>query len=78
MNMVKSLFPQAMQARDVKGLVITILVYAIVAFVAGLIFGLLDNIPLLGFVFGLVGWVIGVYCAVGIIVSLLVFLNVVK
>ena len=78
MNMIKSLFPQAMQARDVKGLVVAILIYAVVAFVAGLVLGLLDNIPLIGFVFGVIGWAIGVYCAVGIIVSLLVFLNIVK
>ena len=78
MDMIKKFFPQAMQARDVKGLVIAILIYAVVNFVGGLVLGLLDAIPLVGFVFGVLGWVLGIYCTVGIIVAILVFLKVVK
>ena len=78
MNMIKSFFPQAMQAHDVKGLVIAILIYAIANFVVGFVLGLLNNLPLVGFVFGIIGWVVSIYCAVGIIVSILVFLKIVK
>ena len=78
MDFIKKLFPQAMQANDLKGLLIAILIYAIVNLVGGFVLGLLDNIPLVGFVFGLVGWVLGIYCAVGIIVSILVFFKIVK
>ena len=78
MDMIKKLFPQAMQANDVKGLIIAILIYAVVNFVGGLALGLLDAIPLVGFVFGIIGWALSIYCAVGIIVSILVFLKIVK
>lgn len=78
MGFIKSLFPQAMQAKDLKGLLIAILIYVIVNFVGGFVFGLLSKIPLLGFVFGLVGWVLSIYCAVGIIVAILVFFKIVK
>ena len=78
MDLIKKFFPQAMQAQDVKGLLIAILIYAIVNFVGGIVLGLLDGIPLVGFVFGVIGWALGIYCAVGIIVVLLVFLKIVK
>jgi len=78
MSLIKSLFPQALQARDLKGLVIAILIYAIVNLVGGFVLGILDGIPLVGFVFGVIGWALGIYCAVGIILSLLVFFNIVK
>ena len=78
MDMIKKFFPQAMQAHDVKGLIIAILIYAVVNFVGGLVLGLLDAIPLVGFVFGVLGWVLSIYCAVGIITAILVFLKVVK
>lgn len=78
MDLVKKLFPQAMQAHDVKGLIIAILIYAVVNFVVGFVLGLLNAIPLVGFVFGVLGWALGIYCTVGIIVAILVFVKVVK
>ena len=78
MDMIKRFFPQAMQAHDVKGLIIAILIYVVVKFVGGFVLGLLDAIPLVGFVFGVLGWALTVYCAVGIIVAVLVFLKIVK
>ncbi len=78
MDLIKKLFPQAMQAHDVKGLIIAILIYAVVNFLGGIVLGLLNGIPLVGFVFGVIGWALGIYCAVGIIVALLVFFKVVK
>ncbi|MBQ3558868.1 MAG: hypothetical protein IJA07_05075 [Agathobacter sp.] len=78
MDMIKKLFPHAMQAKDVKGLIIAILIYAVVHLVGGLVLGLLDNIPLVGFVFGVLGWVLSIYCVIGIIVAILVFFNILK
>ena len=78
MGFIKSLFPQAMQAKGARGLLIAILIYVLVNFVGGFVFGLLDALPLIGFVFGLLGWVLRIYCAVGVIVAILVFLKIVK
>ena len=77
MCLMKSLFPHAMHAYDSKGLLIAVLIYVVVYCVGGIVLGFLDGIPLLGFVFGAIGWVLGIYCTVGIIVTLLVFLKVI-
>ena len=76
--MIRRFFPHAMQANDVKSLVITIIIYSVVNFVGGIVLGLLDAIPLVGFVFGILGWLLSIYCAIGIVVSILIFLKVVK
>ena len=78
MDLVKGLFPVSLKACDLKGLVISILLYAIVNFVGGFVIGLFAKLPLIGFVFGLVSWVLSVYCAFGIIVAILYFFNIVK
>lgn len=78
MDLVKSLFPVSLKACDLKGLVISILMYAVVNFIGGFVIGLLAKIPLIGFVFGLVGWLLNVYCALGIIAAILFFLHIVK
>lgn len=78
LNVIKPYFPQAFKADDVKSLVIALVLYAVVACVIGWVLGLLSWIPIIGFIFGVVRWVINLYCAVGIILALLVFLKVVK
>ena len=78
LNVIKPDFPQAFKADDVKSLVIALVLYAVVACVIGWVLGLLSWIPIIGFIFGVVRWVINLYCAVGIILALLVFLKVVK
>ena len=75
---LKKIFPHAMQARSIKGLIVAILIYVVVSFVGGLIHGIIGSIPLIGFVVGIIGWALGIYCTVGIIISVLVFLNIVK
>ena len=75
---LKKIFPHAMQARSLKRLIIAIIIYAVVSFICGTIHGLVGGIPLIGFVFGIVGWALGIYCTVGIIISVIVFLNIVK
>ena len=49
MDMVKKYFPQAFKANDVKSLIIALLIYAVIAFVGGLVIGLLGIIPIIGF-----------------------------
>lgn len=75
---LRKIFPHAMQARNIKGLVMAILIYAVVSFVGGIIHGLIGGIPLIGLVVGIIGWALGIYCTVGIIISIMVFLNIVK
>ena len=75
---LKKIFPHAMQARSLKGLIVAIIIYAVISFVGGIIHGLIGGIPLVGLVVGIIGWALGIYCTVGIIISVFVFLNLVK
>ena len=78
MDTLKKLFPLSFKEGDVKSLIITIVIYIVVAAVAGLVLGLLGRIPLIGWIFRLVGWLIDVYCTVGVVLAILKFLNIVK
>ena len=78
MDTIKKLWPQAFKANDVKSLVIAIVIYLVADFICGLVIGLLGGIPLIGLIFRLVGWVAGIYFFVGIVLSVLNFLKVLK
>ena len=75
---LRKIFPIAMQARNVKGLVMALLFYAVLSLVGGFLHGLVGGIPLVGAVIGFVGWALGIYCTVGFFISVFVFLNLVK
>jgi len=78
MDKVKKFFPLSVRGADVKALVISIVIYVVVAFVAGLVLGLLGAIPLLGWVFRIISWLLDLYCLVGIVIAVLHFLGIVK
>ena len=78
MNIVKEFFPHALKADNVTGLLVAILIYVLVNFIGGFIFGLLSHLPLIGFIAGFAGWALGIYCAIGAILSLLIFLHIIK
>lgn len=54
------------------------LIYIVIDVVCGVVIGLLAKIPLIGILFSLVGAVVGLYALVGVVLSILVFLKVVK
>ena len=78
MEMLKKFFPLAFKAKDGMKLAVSVIIYILIDFVCGLVIGLLAKLPLIGVLFGLVGSVIGLYALIGIILSILVFLKVVK
>lgn len=78
MDMLKKYFPHAFKATDVKAFIIALIIYAVIAFVGGLILGLLSAIPVLGFIFSIIGWLLEIYITVGVILAILVFVKVVK
>ena len=78
MDMVKKYFPQAFKANDVKSLIIALLIYAVLAVVGGFVIGLLGIIPIIGFIAGILGWLLEIYCTNGVILAILVFLKIVK
>lgn len=78
MDFIKRMFPISMKANDVKGLVVAIIIYIVANFVGGFVLSLLAKLPLIGFVAAFVGWVLGAYCAIGVIVAFLCFFGIIR
>lgn len=79
MDMLKKFFPYSFQAKkDIAALVINIIVYIVVGAVAGLLIGILAKIPVLGVIIGLVGGLVDLYVLIGLVLSVLDYLKVLK
>ena len=74
---LKRLFPYSANVKDVSNLIITMLIYFIVIVVSSILFGLIGNLWLIGWLFNLINWLIRAYCGAGAIVAVLVFLKVI-
>lgn len=79
MDMIKKFFPFSFGVRDVIDLVIKIVIYLVVGLVISLICRVIGIIPVIGPIIGwLVGSVVDLYALVGIVLSVLDFLKVIK
>ncbi len=78
MDILKKIFPTAFKATDVKPLIISLIIYVLIDIVCGFVIGLLAKIPILGIIFSLLGSIVGLYALVGIVLSILVFVKVIK
>ena len=71
MKKAKKYFPLSFRGSTVKDMVVSILIYMAINVVAGWVLGLLNGIPLIGFVFNLVAWAISFYTLAGIVFAVL-------
>ena len=78
MDMLKKIFPFSFGVKDITALVVALIIYIVGGAVLGVVFGLLAKIPLIGILFGIVGWAVGVYCFVGIVLAVLDYFNLIK
>jgi len=78
MDTLKKFWPRAFKANDVGALIVTIIIYIVADVICGFVIGLLGALPLIGFLFSLVGSLIGIYFFVGIVLAVLNFLKVLK
>ncbi len=90
MDMLKKLFPHAFASTEQNKLVTALIVYIVVAgvgFVAGALIGGLCGIllgwiklvaDLVGLILSIVGYIVGAYAFVGIVLTLLVYFKVIK
>ena len=76
--MLKKWFPHAYRVKGLISLLVTILIYLVIGAVIGWVISLLAKVPVVGLLCGILGTVLDVYCAAGIILSLLVFFKIVK
>ena len=78
MDILKKFFPHAFKATELKAFIISLVIYVLIDVVCGFVIGLLAKIPGLGIIFGLLGSLVGLYALVGVVLSILVFVKVLK
>jgi len=77
--MINKLFPFTKSAKkSLVSLIVYVILFAGVGAVAGFIGKLTGWLPLLGWLFNLLVWVIRVYCGLSIIVAILAYFKVIK
>ena len=60
-------------AKDIRSLIISIAIYLVACLVMGIVQSILGPLPIVGWILGLAGGVLELYCVVGIVLSLLKF-----
>ena len=86
MDLLKKFFPYSYGAKEVKDLVIKIIVYVVAMVIGGAMLGLVNLVvgwlPLIGgiigWVLGLVGSLVGIYCLAGIVLLVLDYFKILK
>ena len=78
MDILKKFFPLSFKVEEIKSFIISLVIYAGIDVVCGFVIGLLAKIPLIGIIFSLIGSIVGIYALVGIVLSILVFVKVIK
>ena len=75
LKQLKPYFPVSFRIKDVTEFVVALALYVIAGSLAAVVIGLLSKIPFIGFLFGIVGALAGLYVLIGIILAVLVFLK---
>jgi hypothetical protein len=77
---LKKLWPMPfrIKAKDVTSLVVQLVIFVIVCAVVGVLIGLLAKIPVLGILFGIIGGLLELYALIGIVLSVLVYFDMLK
>ena len=78
MDLVKKIFPHAFKSTDVSNFIVALIIYAVIEVVGGIVIGWLAKLPIIGLLFGLTGSLVGLYATAGIVLSILVFVKVLK
>lgn len=78
MENFKKFFPLSTSCVDNETFIRNIIIYVVAMVICGLLFSLLSRIPLIGFLFGLVGWIAVLYMLVGIVLAVLLYFNILK
>lgn len=80
MDLLKTLWPTPfkIKSKDVSSFIVQLIIFAVVCIVFGILIGILAKIPVLGWIFGIFGGLVDLYCIVGIVLCILKFLDVLK
>ena len=79
MDFLKKLWPTPfkIQKGNVVSFIVQLIIFLVVCAVVGWLIGILAGIPILGLIFALIGSLMEIYSAVGIVLCVLKFLGVV-
>ena len=79
MELIKKIFPLSFAKKETLGaLIINILIQVIVCAIAVALIGIFSKLPIIGVIIGWVGGLVGTYQLIGILLSLLDYLKVLK
>ena len=78
MDVLKQLFPLSFKVKDSNDCVISVIIYLVVSILFGVVVAILDFIPVINVLLGVLGALVGVYCVAGIILSILKITKVMK
>ena len=79
METLKKLFPYSFKKKDgVGALVVNIIVQFLICAVAGILIGICAKLPIIGWIIGILGGLVNVYLVIGIVLSILDYLKVLK
>ena len=80
MDYLKMIWPTPfkVQEKNVVSLVFQLVIFLVICAVGGLLIGLLARLPIVGFIFVILGGLLDIYGLVGIILAVLKFLGMVK
>ena len=80
MEFLKTLWPTPfkIKPKNLASFLIQLLIFVVIVAGVGILIGVLSGIPIVGWLFGIVGSLIGIYNIVGIVLCILVFADVLK
>ncbi len=79
METLKKVFPLSFKyLKSIGSLIWGIIVYCIVEVLLGVAIGICSKLPLIGWIVGMCGGLVGIYCLAGIVILLLAYFKVIK
>ncbi|MBQ5809996.1 MAG: hypothetical protein IIW23_00265 [Clostridia bacterium] len=78
MDLLKQIFPLSFRAKDTTNRIIVLVIYLAAGFVGSFILGVLSFIPIIKYLFMIIGWVLEIYVFAGIVLTLLDYFKVLK
>ena len=78
MATLKKFFPNAFHSTELNPFIFSLILYLIIDIVCGVVIGFLAKLPIIGIIFSVIGSIVGLYALAGIVLSILVFLKILK
>ena len=80
MDILKTIWPTPfnVKEKDITSFIIQLIIFVVVCAIAGVVIGFLSALPFIGFIFGIVGGLVGLYGFVGIVLCVVNFLGLIQ